>query len=235
VGEAREPEQAKRPKILMVLTSHDRLGETGRRTGFYLSEAAHPYAQFVGRGYAVDFVSPRGGRVPIDGLEAADPVARTFAADRVVKRALETTLTPDQVDAGAYVAIFFVGGHGTMWDFPDNAALQTITASIYERGGVVAAVCHGPAALVNVKLSDGTYLVSGKTVTSFTDTEENAVGLADVVPFLLESKLVERGATIDKAADFKRKVVVSGRLLTGQNPASATDLADAVLLALKAR
>jgi len=223
------------PRILMVLTSHAELGTTGRRTGYYLSEAAHPYAMFVGHGYEVDFASPLGGRPPVDGADAADPVSETFLADRFVKRQLDTTVKTQAVDPARYVAVFFVGGHGAMWDFPDDPAIQSLTARIYESGGVVAAVCHGPAALVNVKLTDGTPLVRGKAVSCFTNDEESSINLTSVVPFLLESKLIEQGAIFEKGEPFKPKMVVSDRLVTGQNPASATDVAEQVLQILKSR
>ena len=135
--------------------------------------------------------------------------------------------------ARGYAAIFFAGGHGTMWDFPDDARLQRLTATIYEKGGVVGAVCHGPAALVNVKLSDGSYLVAGRTVAGFTNEEEEAVGLTKVVPFLLESRMIERGATITKAANFQAHSVADARVVTGQNPASATGVAEKIVGLLK--
>jgi putative intracellular protease/amidase len=126
------------------------------------------------------------------------------------------------------MAIFYAGGHGTMWDFPDNAQLASIAASIYERGGVVAAVCHGPSGLVNIRLSDGKYLVDGKEVSGFTNEEEKAMGLTDIVPFLLEDKLKSRGAKYSKAAAFQKHVVVSDRLVTGQNPQSASGVGDGI-------
>jgi putative intracellular protease/amidase len=134
---------------------------------------------------------------------------------------VENTLTPAQVEPSHYDAIFFAGGHGTMWDFPDNERLARIAATIYEQGGIVGAVCHGPAGLVNIKLTDGSHLIAGKTVAGFTNEEEAAVGLSDVVPFLLVSKLSDRGAIHTKANNFQAHVVVSDRLVTGQNPASA--------------
>ncbi|HEU4537166.1 MAG TPA: type 1 glutamine amidotransferase domain-containing protein, partial [Polyangiaceae bacterium] len=142
------------------------------------------------------------------------------------------SLRPDQVDPAAYDAVFYAGGHGTMWDFPDDAALARIAAAVYERGGVVAAVCHGPAGLVNVKLSSGEWLVAGREVAAFTNDEERAVGLAEVVPFLLADRLVERGARHRPAPNFQANVVVSGRLVTGQNPASARGVGDAIVALL---
>jgi putative intracellular protease/amidase len=138
------------------------------------------------------------------------------------------------VDGEAYQAIFFADGHGTMWDFADDPAIPALTAGIYERGGVVGAVCHGPAALVNVRLSSGAYLVSGRDVSAFTNEEERAAGLAEVVPFLLESKLIERGARMRAAPNWQAMVVTSERLVSGQNPASATGVAEAMVALLAA-
>jgi len=146
---------------------------------------------------------------------------------------VENTLHPSQVNPSEYVAIFYAGGHGTMWDFPDNADLAQIAASIYEQGGIVSAVCHGPAGLVNIRLSNHEFLVSGKVVSGFTNEEEAAVGLTEVVPFLLEKVLIERGSTVEKAPNFQAKVVVSDRLITGQNPASAAGVGEQIVALLK--
>lgn len=219
-------------KILIVLTSHSHLGNTGRTTGFYLPEVAHPYAVFTAAGYVVDFVSPGGGQPPIDGVDRGDPLQVAFLEDAAAMRKLSTTLRPDQVYPADYAAIFYAGGHGVMWDFPTNTRLAEIAREIYEAEGVVAAVCHGPAALVNITLSDGRYLVAGKTVATFTNEEEAAVGLTEVVPFLLESVLRERGAQISKTANFQAHTAVSERLVTGQNPASATPVAEQVVAVL---
>jgi putative intracellular protease/amidase len=216
-------------RVLLVLTSHDRLGDTGKPTGAYLSEVAHPYQVFTRRGVAVDFASPRGGRPPFDGVDQADDASRAFLADREVQARLERTLHPEQVDPARYDAIVYAGGHGTMWDFPGDRGLASIAAAIYERGGVVAAVCHGPAALVNLTLSDGSYLVAGKEVAAFTNSEERAAGSDQVVPFLLADELIRRGARHRPAADWHAQVVTDGRLVTGQNPASATGVAEAVV------
>jgi putative intracellular protease/amidase len=216
--------------ILMVLTNHDDLGGL-RKTGYYVPEAAHPYEVFEAQGYTVDFVSPQGGEPPKDGFDADDVSQVRFLEEN--KDKLKATLTPEQVNADNYQAIFYAGGHGTMWDFPNNTALAEIASSIYERGGVVAAVCHGPAALVNVRLLNGEFLVKGKAVAAFTNAEEEAVNLTEVVPFLLESKLVERGAEHVPAANFQVNVQTSERLVTGQNPASATGVAEAVVRVLE--
>lgn len=214
--------------ILLALTSHDDLGGL-RKTGFYVPEAAHPWQVFRDAGLAVDLVSVSGGRPPMDGFDAADATQRDF----VNLPELGTTLRAAEVDAVGYDAILYVGGHGTMWDFPDDEGLARLGRDIYESGGVVAAVCHGPAALVNLTLTDGTYLVDGKEISAFTNTEEEAVGLAGVVPFLLQSALEERGAKHVAAPNFESQVSVSERLVTGQNPASATRVAEEVVRLLR--
>jgi putative intracellular protease/amidase len=220
-------------KILFVLTSHDRKGNTEQPTGFYLSEAAHPWAVLKDAGFAIDFVSPKGGRPPMDGADLADGTNRIFLEDPEVARKIANTPTPSQLNAGEYAAILFVGGHGTMWDFPDDETLARLAASIYEDGGVVGAVCHGPAALVNLKLSSGQYLVEGKRVAAFTDDEERAVNLDGVVPFLLATRLRERGADHVPAPNWQVNVVVDGRLVTGQNPASAEGVGREIVQLLK--
>ncbi|MEI2577774.1 type 1 glutamine amidotransferase domain-containing protein [Scytonema sp. PRP1] len=213
-------------KVLVVLTSHDTLGDTGKETGFYLPEVSHPVAVFDKASLSVQYVSPLGGKAPMIGVDLNDPLNKAFLDNPEKVAQVENTLRPEQINPAQYNAIFYAGGHGTMWDFPDNAELARIATAIYEQGGVVGAVCHGPAGLVNIKLSNGQYLVADKTVSSFTNEEEAAVGLTEVVPFLLESKLIERGATVDKAPNFQAKVVVSDRLVTGQNPASAMGVAE---------
>jgi putative intracellular protease/amidase len=218
-------------KILIVLTSHDDLGGTGK-TGFYVSETAYPWQVFSEAGYEVDLASPQGGEPPQDGADRTDPVQKAFLDDAEMSRKLARTLRPEDVDPEDYAAIFYAGGHGTMWDFPDNIGLAGIARDIYEAGGVVSAVCHGPAALVNITLSDGTYLVAGKEVSAFTNEEEAAVGLTGVVPFLLQTALEERGAKHVGGPNFQPQVAVSGRLVTGQNPASAGPVAEKVVTVL---
>jgi len=220
-------------RILLVLTSHEELGDTGRSTGFYVPEAAHPFRVFSEAGYEVDFVSVQGGEPPRDGVKPGDAVVAGFLREHGAR--LASTPTPDQLDAADYDAVFYVGGHGTMWDLPDSEELTKFAATVYANGGVVGAVCHGPAGLVNLRLDDGSYLVHGKRLTSFTNEEETAVGLIDTVPFALESALVERGATFVKADNFAENVVADGRLVTGQNPASAPRTAELVVEALRDR
>lgn len=220
------------PRILIAVTSHDQLGATGKPTGAYLPEIAHPHAVFTRAGLPVDFVSVRGGRVPLDGVDRKDPVNAAFLDDEATLARLHASAAPQDIDPKRYAAILFAGGHGTMWDFPDDPTLPGIAAAIYEAGGVVAAVCHGPAGLVNVRLSDGSYLVAGKEVAAFTNDEERAVGLAEVVPFLLADRLTDRGAVHRPADKWQPNVVTSERLVTGQNPASAAGVAEAMLAAL---
>lgn len=219
-------------RILFVLTGNDRLGDTGEPTGVFLAEAAHPYDVVTRAGYEVDFASPTGGPVPFDPRSTGerDPVSDAFYSDEAIQGRLHNTLDARELHAGDYAAVFFVGGHGTMWDFPDSEALQRLTAGIYESGGAVGAVCHGPSALVNVRLTDGTYLVAGREVAGFTTEEEQAVGLDAVVPFLLDQRLTERGAHHTKAEKpFDAHVVRDGRLVTGQNPPSSKGTAEALL------
>jgi putative intracellular protease/amidase len=208
-------------KVLVVLTSHNALGDTGKETGFYLPEVSHPVAEFDRAGFTVEYVSPKGGEAPMIGIELNDPLNVAFLESPEKMAQVKNTLQPSQVNPSEYDGIFYAGGHGTMWDFSNNPELDRIGATIYEQGGVVGAVCHGPAGLVNIKLADGAYLVAGKIVASFTTDEEVAVGLSDVVPFLLESTLIERGATHTKSPNFQAHIEVSDRLVTGQNPASA--------------
>ena len=222
-------------RVLIALTSHDKKGTTsGEPTGAYLPEIAHPHAVFLAAGYPVDLVSTRGGLVPLDGVDRNDAVSAAFLDDPQAARQLRESLASTNIDPARYSAIFFAGGHGTMWDFPEAQAFSDAARVIYEAGGVVAAVCHGPAGLINVRLSDGRYLLAGKTVSAFTNEEERAVKLDTVVPFLLESRLVERGARFEAAPNWQEKVVVSERLVTGQNPASAAGVAKAVVSLLEA-
>jgi len=221
-------------KTLFVLTSHSVKGATGKPTGWYLSEASHPWKALKDAGVAVDFVSPKGGEAPVDGFDLSDPLNRGFWEDPVVQAKLKRTLRPDEVRPAEYQAIHFVGGHGTMWDFPDDAGLAGIASAIYAQGGIVAAVCHGPAGLVNVKRADGTFLVDGKRVACFTNEEETKVGLNEVVPFLLADKLRERGSIPVAAAPWSDNVIVDGRLMTGQNPQSAGSLGKKLAEALRA-
>ncbi|GAB3238127.1 type 1 glutamine amidotransferase domain-containing protein [Glycomyces halotolerans] len=214
-------------KVMLALTSHAQLGDTGRETGYTVPEAAHPWRVFRDAGLDVDFVSVDGGEPPYEGYEDDDPVQKEFFETQSER--LRSTRSAEEVDPAEYDAIYFVGGHGTMWDFPESRELCRAAADVYERGGVVSAVCHGPAALVNAKLSDGSYLVSGKRLNSFTNEEEAAMELDDTVPFLLQSRLEERGAQWEGGEKFSEYTVADGRLVTGQNPASAGKTAQLVV------
>jgi len=216
-------------RVLMVLTNTSTLGNTGQKTGFHFSEATHPHDVFTRANFEVDFVSPKGGEAPPYYVDLEDRINLAFFLNPLNMTKVKTTFNPSQINPAKYDAIFYVGGPGAMWDFPTNQQLARITATIYERGGVVAAICHGPAGLVNVKLSNGNYLVAGKTVTSFSNEEEESVGLTKVVPFLLETKLIERGAKFVEAPLYQPKVAVSGRLVTGQNPASAKKMSQRIV------
>lgn len=220
-------------RALIVVTNHGELGATGERTGYYLSEVSHPHHQLVEGGFAVDFASPKGGFAPIDpkSHDMSDPVNREFWLEHGPD--LQDTRPLSGVDPSDYRAIVFAGGHGTMWDFPGDEEIARVTSSIHEAGGIVAAVCHGPAALVDVRLSDGSHLVAGRQVAAFTNSEEEAVGLTETMPFLLETALKERGANHVAAPDFEPKIVVDGRLVTGQNPASAMGVGEEVVRLLR--
>ena len=219
-------------RVLFVLTSHDQLGATGQSTGAYLPEVAHPYHRFHAAGIDVDFASPKGGQPPLYGADRKDARVAEFLDNRENMHKMNNSIPLDEIDPSTYNAVFFAGGHGTMWDFADNPSVQHVAAEIYGSGGIVSAVCHGPAALVNIRLQDGSYLVNGKTVATFTNAEEEAAGLTDVVPFLVETALENRGAKIEKAPNWAAKIVVSDRLVTGQNPASAEGVAEAVIALL---
>lgn len=216
-------------KILFVLTNHDKLGTTGEHTGCYFPEVIIPYDILSYEGFEIDFVSPKGGEVPLIGIDETDKLTKTYLDNAEFMRKMQTTLQPKNIHPKEYDAIFFAGGHGTMWDFPNNEELQRITAQIYENDGVVAAVCHGPAGIVNVKLSNGEYLVKGKRVAAYTNEAEAAKGLIDKLPLLLESTLIERGAKYTKASGRNPNLEIDGNLVTGQNPASAEGVALGIL------
>lgn len=221
-------------KILFVVTSHDKKGSTGQPTGYYLSEVAHPWDVLVNAGYEIDFVSPLGGNAPVDGFNLEDPINKKFWENAVYHKKIENTLKPSQVNPNDYVAIHYAGGHGAMWDLPQNKEIAAIAAKIYENNGVVSAVCHGPAGLVDIKLSNGKYLIDGKKVNGFTNEEEVAVGLEKVVPFMLEDKMIERGGIFEKSGLWQEHAVADKRVVTGQNPQSAHAVGVAVLKELKA-
>lgn len=216
-------------KILFVVTSHDKKGSTGEDTGYYLGEVSHPWEVLYKAGYEIDFVSPKGGTPPVDGFDLKDPVNKEFWENKEYKNKIDHSMTPSQVDPKEYSTIFYAGGHGAMWDFADNKELAAIASEIYENGGIVAGVCHGPAGLVNIKLNSGKYLVDGKKINAFTNEEESEVKLTNVVPFLLENRLKERGAQFEKSGLWQNHVVSDQRVITGQNPQSAKSVGEAIL------
>jgi putative intracellular protease/amidase len=224
-------------KVLFVLTSHDELGNTGKKTGFWVEEFAAPYYVLQDAGVDVTLASPKGGQPPIDP-KSAEPDAQTeatrrFDQDKVTQQRLANTLRLSEVRAEDYDAIFYPGGHGPLWDLsvdPDSIAL---TEAFYRQQKPVVAVCHGPAVLAPARSSEGEPLVKGKQVTGFTNTEEEAVQLTHIVPFLVEDRLKELGGNFSKAADWQPYVVRDGLLITGQNPASSEPAAEELLRILK--
>ena len=219
-------------KILFVVTSHSELGDTGKKTGYYLSEVTHPWS-ILSKDYEIDVVSPKGGRPPVDGFNLNDEINRKYWDSPEWQEKMSTTMKPEDVDPSQYKAIFYAGGHGAMWDFPDNEKLAEIASKIYENGGFVSAVCHGPAGLLNIKLNDGSYLIKGKKTDGFTNAEEEANNTAKIVPFLLQTAMTERGTDFDCGAPFTDHVVRDGRIITGQNPMSALDVGITLYGALK--
>ena len=221
-------------KVLFVVTSCNVKGATGIPTGFNLSEVTHPLEKLEASGFTVDIASIKGGEAPLDGLEDfSDPVNTQYWADADFRKAIANTLKLDDIKASDYDAIFFAGGHGTMWDFADSPAILKLVPEFYESGKIVSAVCHGPAALVNVKLSDGSYLISGKNVAGFTNGEEEEVQSTNVVPFLLQDALIKHGAVYKHAPNWNNNIAIDGRLITGQNPQSAASVGEAIVKALK--
>jgi putative intracellular protease/amidase len=228
-------------KVLIILTSHTQLGDTGRATGFYFDEMAAPYYALVDAGHQVEIASIKGGPAAHDpGSVNADPAkrpaaVRRFLADPAAMGKLSATLAVDAANAADYDAVFLPGGHGTMYDFPLSEALGKLVGSIADQGGVIGAVCHGPAGLVNARRADGKPLVAGLKVNAFTDAEEAAVNLTDAMPFLLETRLRELGGFFEGAPNFTAKAVRDGQLITGQNPMSAEPVAALLVEALGER
>lgn len=210
-------------KVLFVVTSHGELGDSGKPTGYFLSEVTHPWSE-VSKEFEIDVVSTKGGKPPVDGFDLNDPINKKYWEDKAWQEKMDHTMKPSEVNPDDYIAIFYAGGHGAMWDFPDNKELAAIAEKIYRNGGVVSAVCHGPAGLVNLKREDGKYLIDGKNFDCFTNEEETLNGTAKIVPFMLQTRLQERGGNFEGAAPWSDHVVVDGRLVTGQNPQSALSL-----------
>jgi putative intracellular protease/amidase len=220
-------------KILIVLTSHDQLGNTGKKTGFWLEEFAAPYYVLKDAGAAITLASPKGGQPPLDPKsdlpESLTELTKRFRKDKAAQAELANTKKLSDVSADDFDAVFYPGGHGPMWDMPDNKISIALIEAFVKADKPIGAVCHAPTAIVNVRGKDGEYLVKSKHVTGFTNAEEEAVGLSNVVPFLLEDRLKERGGLYSKGADWAPYVQVDGKLVTGQNPASSRPAAQELL------
>jgi putative intracellular protease/amidase len=220
-------------KILMVLTSHDQLGNTGKKTGFWLEEFAAPYYTFKDAGAIVTLASPLGGQPPLDP-KSDTPDAQTedtqrFKADPAAQSALAHTLKLSEIAAGDFDAVFYPGGHGPLWDLAEDAASIALIEATLAAGKPVALVCHAPGVLRRVKAANGDPVMQGKAVTGFTNTEEQAAGLTQIVPFLVEDMLVQNGGNFSKVADWQPHVLKDGLLITGQNPASSAPAAKELL------
>ena len=230
---------SRRKKILIVVSSHDEWAEADRSTGYWVGEVSH-FAEVVQEaGFDLDVVSPQGGAAPMDpksvkGMQSSlDRGFKALSRNPGLRRKLENTLRPDQVNPDDYGGIYFAGGHGTMWDFPGNEALASLAAGLYAEGGVVSAVCHGVTGLLDVKLADGSYLIDGRRVTGFANIEERLAGVSSKLPYLTESRMRERGADYERGLPFSSHVVVDGRLITGQNPGSTKKVAREVVALLE--
>ncbi|KIA88479.1 type 1 glutamine amidotransferase domain-containing protein [Kaistella jeonii] len=224
-------------KILFVLTSHDQLGNTGEKTGFWIEEFASPYYYLVDKGVEVTLASPAGGQPPIDPTsdkpENQTESTKRFKADKDLQEKLSKTHQLSEVSATDYDAVFYPGGHGPLWDLAESETSAKLIESFYNSNKPVSFVCHAPAALKHVKNKDGEPLVKGKKVTGFTNTEEALVKLTDVVPFLVEDMLKENGGIYSKAGDFEPYALEDGLLITGQNPASSEKVAEMLLAKLQ--
>jgi len=220
-------------KVLMVLTSHDQLGDTGKKTGFWLEEYAAPYYVLKDAGADITVVSPQGGQPPLDpksdAPDAQTDATRRFKGDAEAQAVLASTGKLAEVNAAEFDAVFYPGGHGPLWDLAEDKASIALIEAMAAAGKPVALVCHAPGVLRHVKAADGTPLVRGKQVTGFTNTEEDAVGLTQVVPFLVEDMLKQNGGNYSKGPDWQPYVLTDGKLVTGQNPASSEQGAEALL------
>ncbi len=224
-------------KILMILTSHDQLGDTGDKTGFWLEEFAAPYYVFKDAGADIVLASPYGGRPPIDPKsdlpKSQTEATHRYKQDMDAQYALAHTFRLASIKAHKYDALFYPGGHGPLWDLVGNPYSIRLIEQIYAAGKPVAAVCHAPGALIHARTADGAPLVQNKDVTGFANSEEDAVGLTKVVPFLVEDELRSQGGNYSKAEDWQSYVVTDGHLITGQNPASSAAAAEATLKLLR--
>lgn len=220
-------------KILIILTSHDQLGDTGQKTGFWLEEFASPYYVFKDAKADISIASPQGGQPPLDP-KSDEPdfhtdATRRFQSDANAQAVLANTLKLSEVSAGDYDAVFYPGGHGPLWDLAEDRNSIDLIETMYAAGKPVAAVCHAPAIFRHTKNTDGTAIISGKKVTGFSNTEEEAVQLTKIVPFLLEDELKAKGANYSKGEDWHPYAITDGNLITGQNPASSELAARAIL------
>ena len=224
-------------KILMVLTSHSELGNTGKKTGFWIEEFAAPYYVFLDAGVSITIASPKGGQPPIDPssdtAENQTPAVTRFKADKSLQKILSETHLLSTVSSDDYDAVFYPGGHGPLWDLTNDADSINLIKHFWNSKKPVAAVCHAPAVLLNVKDDSGNLLIKGKNVTGFTNSEEEAVKLTEVVPFLLENELKNKGGIYSKKDDWASYVVKDGMLITGQNPASSEEAAIELIKILK--
>ncbi|SFH96600.1 Putative intracellular protease/amidase [Collimonas sp. OK307] len=220
-------------KILMVLTSHNQLGNTGKKTGFWLEEFAAPYYAFLDAGAAITLASPQGGQPPLDPksdeADAQTEATERFRKDAAAQAALASTVKLSSVQAASYDAVFYPGGHGPLWDLAEDKDSIALIETMYAAGKPVSAVCHAPGVLRHARAADGSPLVKGKKVTGFSDSEEAAVQLTDIVPFLVEDELKRLGGNYSKLADWQSYAVADGNLITGQNPASSVAVAEQVL------
>ena len=220
-------------KILFVLTSHDQLGDTGKKTGFWIEEFAAPYYLLKDKGVDITLASPKGGQPPIDpsseAPESQTPATERFNGDKETQDLLSKTLKLDAVNQSDYDAVFYPGGHGPLWDLAEDAQSIALIESFYNNNKPISAVCHAPAVFRHTKNTDGTPLVQGKKVTGFSNSEEEAVQLTTVVPFLVENMLQENGGTYSKGDDWSPYALEDGLIITGQNPASSVLVAELLL------
>lgn len=234
-----KPAAHKKTKILFVVTSHDQLGNTGKKTGIWIEEFAAPYYALTDQGVEVTIASPKGGQAPIDPKstlpENSTEATKRFYADKATQSKLSKTVVLSKVSQEGYDAVFYPGGHGPMWDLSEDQQSARLIESFYRNDKPIAFVCHAPAALKNVKDSNGEPLIKGKNVTGFTNTEEEAVQLTHVVPFLLEDMLKGKGGNYQKAGDWQPFAVTDGLLITGQNPASAVLVTEKLMGLLKSK
>ncbi|WP_434747736.1 type 1 glutamine amidotransferase domain-containing protein [Pantoea sp. Lu_F5_004] len=223
-------------KILMVLTSHDELGTTGKKTGFWLEELAAPYYAFLDAGAEITLASPKGGQPPLDPKsdepDSQTDETRRFHADSAAQAVLASTVKLDTVEQEAFDAVFYPGGHGPLWDLANDKHSISLIEKTLQAGKPVALVCHAPGVLRDVKNADGTPLVKGKKVTGFTNSEEEGVGLTEVVPFLVEDVLKQNGGLYSRGDDWQSYTVQDGLLITGQNPGSSAETAKVLLASL---